>query len=140
MTCQHSVYGSPQVRAGHGLIVARAAVVQLSPVHQLPVGSKQEEIRGADGRERLGCLLGIVVAQRKDKADLSRHLATRVEWAPDEGEGYVWVDPGVTWQRLDRMLARRGRSFPPDPASGAMCTLGGMVATNAAGALPNPRF
>jgi FAD/FMN-containing dehydrogenase len=40
----------------------------------------------------------------------------------------------VTWQALDRAARERGLRLPPDPSSGAFCTLGGMVATNAAGA------
>lgn len=48
-------------------------------------------------------------------------------------EGAV-AGAAVTWQALDAAAARRGLRFPPDPSSGAFCTLGGMVATNAAGA------
>jgi FAD/FMN-containing dehydrogenase len=48
-------------------------------------------------------------------------------------EGAV-VGAAVTWQALDAAAARHGLRFPPDPSSGAFCTLGGMVATNAAGA------
>ncbi len=44
------------------------------------------------------------------------------------------VQPGVVLQSLNQQLAHRGVSFPVDPASGSLCTLGGMIATNAAGA------
>jgi len=43
------------------------------------------------------------------------------------------VQPGVVYADLDRVLAPHGFFFPPDPASGAVCTLGGNVATNAGG-------
>jgi glycolate oxidase len=43
------------------------------------------------------------------------------------------VQPGVVYADLDRALAPYGFFFPPDPASGAVCTLGGNVATNAGG-------
>ncbi|MGD8984249.1 MAG: FAD-linked oxidase C-terminal domain-containing protein [Desulfobacteraceae bacterium] len=43
------------------------------------------------------------------------------------------VQPGVVYDDLDRALAPHGFFFPPDPASGAVCTLGGNVATNAGG-------
>ena len=43
------------------------------------------------------------------------------------------VEPGVVYAELNAELAKRGRRFAPDPASGASCTLGGMVATNASG-------
>ena len=43
------------------------------------------------------------------------------------------VQPGVVYADLDRALSPYGFFFPPDPASGAVCTLGGNVATNAGG-------
>ncbi len=43
------------------------------------------------------------------------------------------VQPGVVYADLERALAPDGFFFPPDPASGAVCTLGGNVATNAGG-------
>jgi glycolate oxidase len=43
------------------------------------------------------------------------------------------VQPGVVYDDLARALAPHGCFFPPDPASGAVCTLGGNVATNAGG-------
>ena len=43
------------------------------------------------------------------------------------------VQPGVVYDDLARALAPQGFFFPPDPASGAVCTLGGNVATNAGG-------
>ena len=43
------------------------------------------------------------------------------------------VQPGVVYADLERALAPQGFFFPPDPASGKVCTLGGNVATNAGG-------
>ena len=43
------------------------------------------------------------------------------------------VQPGVIYADLARALSPYGFSFPPDPASGSVCTLGGNVATNAGG-------
>jgi len=43
------------------------------------------------------------------------------------------VQPGVVYADLDKALAPYGFFFPPDPASGMVCTLGGNVATNAGG-------
>ena len=45
----------------------------------------------------------------------------------------VVVQPGVVYERLEKALAPYGFFFPPDPASGKVCTLGGNVATNAGG-------
>ncbi len=43
------------------------------------------------------------------------------------------VGTAVTWRQLDTAAGDVGLRLPPDPSSGAFCTLGGMVATNAAG-------
>jgi FAD/FMN-containing dehydrogenase len=40
----------------------------------------------------------------------------------------------ITWAELHRAAAHLNLRLPPDPSSGAFCTLGGMVAANAAGA------
>ncbi len=52
----------------------------------------------------------------------------------DERDRTVWVEPGVLWSTLDVAARRKGVHLPVDPSSGAFCTLGGMVSTNAAGA------
>jgi FAD/FMN-containing dehydrogenase/Fe-S oxidoreductase len=62
--------------------------------------------------------------------DLSQRLRSIVEIRSDT----VRVQPGVVLRDLNAELARIGRRFAPDPASGAQCTLGGMLATNASGA------
>jgi FAD/FMN-containing dehydrogenase/Fe-S oxidoreductase len=61
--------------------------------------------------------------------DLSVHFRRVIEIGTDS----VTVEPGVVYAELNRELARHGRRFAPDPASGAACTVGGMVATNASG-------
>jgi glycolate oxidase len=43
------------------------------------------------------------------------------------------VQPGVVYADLEKALTPFGFFFPPDPASGKVCTLGGNVATNAGG-------
>jgi glycolate oxidase len=43
------------------------------------------------------------------------------------------VQPGVVYEDLQKALSPFGFFFPPDPASGRVCTLGGNVATNAGG-------
>lgn len=47
------------------------------------------------------------------------------------GDFQVRVQPGVVLQELNKRLSKHGLFFPPDP--GAPCTIGGMVANNAAG-------
>jgi FAD/FMN-containing dehydrogenase len=46
----------------------------------------------------------------------------------------IRVGPGVLRAEVDRVVRAAGLRMPVDPSSGAFCTIGGMVATNAAGA------
>ncbi len=62
--------------------------------------------------------------------DLSRHFRSILQIENDS----VRVQPGVVYRDLNDQLAKIGRCFAPDPASGAQCTIGGMLATNASGA------
>nr|MDO8079811.1 FAD-binding oxidoreductase [Candidatus Freyarchaeota archaeon] len=45
----------------------------------------------------------------------------------------VKVEPGVVQNQLNQMLNRYGFFFPPTPGSKKMCTIGGMISTNAGG-------
>jgi FAD/FMN-containing dehydrogenase len=83
----------------------------------IPRGSGSSMSGGAVGS-------GVVV-------DLSRinHLS-RI----DDRDRTVWAEPGVLWGTLDVAARRKKLRFPVDPSSGAFCTLGGMVSTNASGA------
>ncbi|HYY66982.1 MAG TPA: FAD-binding oxidoreductase [Nitrososphaeraceae archaeon] len=51
----------------------------------------------------------------------------------ETGDDYVTVQPGITKGILDNELEKKGKFFPPDPASGNFCTIGGMVANNSSG-------
>jgi len=46
---------------------------------------------------------------------------------------YVRVQPGVILDDLNKELNKYGFFFPPDPASHYMCTVGGIIATDAGG-------
>ena len=46
---------------------------------------------------------------------------------------WVRVQPGVNYGELNRTLHRDGLMFAPDPSSGEMCQIGGMLGNNAAG-------
>jgi FAD/FMN-containing dehydrogenase len=52
----------------------------------------------------------------------------------DDRDRTVWAEPGVLWSTLDVAARRKALRLPVDPSSGAFCTLGGMVSTNASGA------
>jgi len=62
-----------------------------------------------------------------DLCKMNKIIAIRI---PDRS---VVVQPGVVYADLENALAPSGFFFPPDPASGKACTLGGNVATNAGG-------
>jgi glycolate oxidase len=62
-----------------------------------------------------------------DMCRMNRILSVRI---PDR---VAIVQPGVVYSDLERTLLPYGFFFPPDPASGKVCTLGGNVATNAGG-------
>lgn len=61
--------------------------------------------------------------------DFAPHFQT----IEDIGPKTAVVQPGVTLSRLNRELAKVGRRIAPDPESRSLCTVGGMVGTNAAG-------
>ena len=48
-------------------------------------------------------------------------------------ERWAQVDPGVVYAELNRHLSEHGLMFAPDPSSGDMCKIGGMLGNNAAG-------
>ena len=46
---------------------------------------------------------------------------------------YVKVEPGIINDELNKVLKPYGFFFPPTPSSGTICTVGGMIGTNASG-------
>ncbi|CAN5559652.1 hypothetical protein BH24GEM3_BH24GEM3_22640 [soil metagenome] len=52
----------------------------------------------------------------------------------DTARQRVRVEPGVTLAELNHRCAPHGLQFPVDPSSGRLCTFGGMLANNSAGA------
>jgi len=76
-------------------------------------------------------LAGLAVPERggliMDMGRMDKILEINIE------DRLVVVQPGVVYADLDRKLSPKGFFFPPDPASGSVCTLGGNVATNAGG-------
>jgi FAD/FMN-containing dehydrogenase len=63
--------------------------------------------------------------------DTSRYLDSVVEVNPDAET--VRVQPGVVLDELNEQLAAHDLYFPPDPSTSSTCTIGGMVANDAAG-------
>lgn len=61
--------------------------------------------------------------------DLSKFDAASI----DSVTSIARVGAATTYKRLDEMVCVVGSRLPPDPSSAKFCTLGGMIATNAAG-------
>lgn len=51
----------------------------------------------------------------------------------DESRKTIEVEAGVILDDLNSLVSRHGLEFPVNPSSHAVCTLGGMIATNAVG-------
>ena len=66
---------------------------------------------------------GIII----DLSKMNRILEMSIE------NRYARVQAGVVCDDLNRELAKHGFTFPPDPASSTVATIGGNVATNAGG-------
>ncbi|NQU29986.1 MAG: FAD-binding oxidoreductase, partial [Anaerolineae bacterium] len=64
--------------------------------------------------------------------DLSRHLDKIVGIDPEART--ATVEPGVILSDLNRVAAKFGLGFGPDPASADRATMGGVIANNATGA------
>jgi FAD/FMN-containing dehydrogenase len=64
--------------------------------------------------------------------DLTRMRDRRIDVDPLESRAVTGAS--VVYAKLNQAAARHGLRLPPDPSSGRWATLGGMVATNAAGA------
>ncbi len=62
-----------------------------------------------------------------DLSTMNRILSIDIE------NNIVEVEPGVICDELNEKLKPYGYFFPPDPGSSSVCTVGGMVATNAGG-------
>lgn len=82
--------------------------------------------RGA-GTGLVGSVIPVRTGLVLDLSRMNRILEIRIE------DRLARVQPGVIYSQLDAALAADGFFFPPDPASGPACTLGGNVATNAGG-------
>jgi len=99
-----------------------AAVIRVAMEHGVPV-----TVRGGGSGLEGGAIPlagGIVL-------DLSR-MDGVLAVSPDER--VVVAQPGVTHDRLNRLLRSTGLHFPPSPGgSGDVATLGGMVSTDASG-------
>jgi|CXWL01.1.fsa_nt_gi FAD/FMN-containing dehydrogenase/Fe-S oxidoreductase len=96
-----------------------ARVVRYAQQHGVPLTPR------AAGTNLTGSAIGegIIV----DVSRMNRILEVNRE------ERWVRVQPGTVYAELNRRLAKDHLLFGPDPSSGEMCKLGGMLANNSAG-------
>jgi len=98
-----------------------AAIVRLANEHKIPIVP-----RGA-GTSLSGGVIPIKGGIIVDLSRMNQILEISIE------NRYARVRPGVVCDDLNRELAKHGFTFPPDPASSTVATIGGNVATNAGG-------
>lgn len=73
-------------------------------------------------------LAGAVIPQNSIVLDFSR-----MNKILEIGKDYAVVEPGIILDNLNRELKKHNLFFPVIPSSHAVCTIGGMIACNAAG-------
>ena len=98
-----------------------AAIVKLANEYKIPMVP-----RGA-GTSLSGGVIPIQGGIIVDLARMNQILEVSIE------NRYARVQAGVVCDDLNRELAKHGFTFPPDPASSTVATIGGNVATNAGG-------
>ena len=98
-----------------------AAVMKMADEQRIPVTP-----RGA-GTGNVGAAVPIKGGIVLDLTRMDKILKISLE------DRLAVVQPGVVYMDLEKKLAPSGFSFPPDPASGKVATIGGNVATNAGG-------
>ena len=96
-------------------------ILALANAHLLPVTPRGAGTGLAGGA--VPARAGLVL----DLCKMNRILDIRI------ADRLAVVQPGVVYADLEKALHPFGFFFPPDPASGKVCTLGGNVATNAGG-------
>ncbi|MDD5311128.1 MAG: anaerobic glycerol-3-phosphate dehydrogenase subunit C [Candidatus Omnitrophica bacterium] len=62
--------------------------------------------------------------------DFTKYMNKAIDY---KGGDTATVQPGIVYGELNKLLARYGKFFPPDPSSGDYCTIGGMIADNSGG-------
>jgi len=98
-----------------------AEVVKFANEYKIPVVP-----RGA-GTSLSGGVIPIRGGIIIDLSRMNRILEISIE------NRYAHVQAGVVCDDLNRALAKQGFTFPPDPASSSVATIGGNVGTNAGG-------
>ncbi len=97
------------------------ATVQLCNRHHVPLTARG---RGTGTTGASVPLRGGLVLSSEQMQDV-------IELNPDDR--YITVQPGLTNQAVQNIVAEHGYFWPPDPSSAAYCSIGGNLAYNSAG-------
>jgi glycolate oxidase len=96
-------------------------ILKLANQHNIPVTPRGSGTSLSAGHLTPygGIVLDLVLMNRIISIDIENNI--------------VELEPGVICDELNEKLKEYGYFFPPDPGSSSVCTIGGMVATNAGG-------
>ncbi len=97
------------------------AIVQLCNQYQVPLTPRG---RGTG-------TTGASVPLRGGLVLSTEQMQKVIEFNPDDR--YITVQPGLTNQAVQNIVAEQGYFWPPDPSSAAYCSIGGNLAYNSAG-------
>jgi glycolate oxidase len=96
-------------------------IVMLANEHRIPITPRGSGTSLSAGH--LAAYGGIIIDLSQMNQILSIEIANNL----------VIVEPGVICDDLNEKLKKFGYFFPPDPGSSSVCSIGGMVASNAGG-------
>lgn len=96
-------------------------ILELANRNKIPITPRGSGTSLSAGH--LSAYKGIIL----DLSQMNKIISIRIE------DNLVEVEPGVICDDLNNNLEPYGYFFPPDPGSSSVCTIGGMVATNAGG-------
>ncbi|UCE37526.1 MAG: FAD-binding oxidoreductase [Thermoplasmata archaeon] len=112
--------GKPNAIVFPGSSEEVSKILALAHEQKIPVTAR------GSGTSVTGAVLPVFGGIILDMGKMNSIKEIRVE------DRYIIVEPGVICQDLNKALAP-DYFFPPDPGSSAICTVGGMVSTNASG-------
>ncbi|UCE73799.1 MAG: FAD-binding oxidoreductase [Methanomassiliicoccales archaeon] len=112
--------GKPDVIVFPGTTNEVSQILTLANEKKIPVTAR------GSGTSVTGAVLPVFGGILLDMSKMNRIKEIKPE------DRYIVVEPGVICQNLNKALAPN-YFFPPDPGSSSICTVGGMVSTNASG-------
>ncbi|MCK4925819.1 FAD-binding protein [Candidatus Aerophobetes bacterium] len=123
------VYGSDASmhQSSPSVVVRPASAGEIQKILRFANGRKIPVVPRGAGTGESGSAVPIDGGIVLDLKRMDRILEVRPE------DMFCRVEPGVVNDELNRQLKPYGFFFPPTPASGKVCTIGGMIANNASG-------